>query len=178
MNATGTEAGTDELKRQLRVAHEERETYRAEADRLRGAVEKAASELEALRQAIRLLQERLEMVEKSISFRLGHALVLGEDPGVRVADVEALLPLMDAERSGRPVALAKNAVVGDVTEALTWDGATFEIAPPGQESDNVLVMADPPSGLRLLTHEVDPVLFGAMLVVPDSGVCVSHHGSR
>ena len=31
--------------------------------------------------------------------------MLGEDPGVRVADVEALLPLIDAEPSGRPVAL-------------------------------------------------------------------------
>ena len=86
-------------------------------------------------------------VDRKLFSLLQDALVLGEDPGVRVADVEALLPLIDAERSGRPVALAKDAVVGDVTEALTWDGATFEIAPPGQESDNVLVMADTPSGL-------------------------------
>ncbi len=86
-------------------------------------------------------------VDRKLFSLLQDALVLGEDPGVRVADVEALLPLIDAERSGRPVALAKDAVVGDVTEALTWDGARFEIAPPGQESDNVLVMADTPSGL-------------------------------
>jgi hypothetical protein len=86
-------------------------------------------------------------VDRKLFSLLQDALVLGEDPGVRVADVEALLTLIDAERSGRPVALAKGAVVGDVTEALTWDGATFEIAPPGRESDNVLVMADTPSGL-------------------------------
>jgi hypothetical protein len=86
-------------------------------------------------------------VDRKLFWLLQDALVLGEDPGVRVADVEALLPLIDAERSGRPVALAKDATVGDVTEALTWDGATFEIALPGQESDDVLVMADTPSGL-------------------------------
>jgi hypothetical protein len=86
-------------------------------------------------------------VDRKLFSLLQDALVLGEDPGVRVADVEALLTLIDAERSGRPVALANGAVVGDVTEALTWDGATFEIAPPGRESDNVLVMADTPSGL-------------------------------
>ena len=46
-----------------------------------------------------------------------------------------------------------------MTEALTWDGERFEIAPrndprndpgndqPGQESEDVLVMADTPSGL-------------------------------
>ena len=84
---------------------------------------------------------------------LQDALVLGEDPGVRVADVEALLPLVEADPSGRAVALAKDAVIGDVTEALTWDGTRFEIAPPGVDSGNVLVMADTPSGLFA---KVDP----------------------
>jgi hypothetical protein len=78
---------------------------------------------------------------------LQDALVLGEDHGVRVADVEALLPLIDAAPSGRPVAFVKDAVVGDVTEALTWDGQRFDIAAPGRETDDVLVMADTPSGL-------------------------------
>jgi hypothetical protein len=86
-------------------------------------------------------------VDRKLFWLLQDALVLGEDPGVRVADVEALLPLVDAERSGRPVALVRDAMVGDVTEALMWDGAKFEIAAPGQESDDVLVMADTPSGL-------------------------------
>ena len=71
-------------------------------------------------------------LDRKLFTLLQDALVLGEDPGVRVADVEALLPLIEAERSGRPVALAKDAVAGDVTEALTWDGERFEIAPPGR----------------------------------------------
>jgi hypothetical protein len=84
---------------------------------------------------------------------LQDALVLGEDPGVRVADVESLLPLVDAEPSGRAVALAKDTKVGDITEALTWDGDHFEIAGPGVDTGNVLVMADTPSGLFA---KVDP----------------------
>ena len=86
-------------------------------------------------------------LDRKLFALLQDALVLGEDPGVRVADVEALLPLIEAERSGRPVALAKDATAGEVTEALTWDGKRFQIAPPGTESDDVLVMAGTPSGL-------------------------------
>ena len=90
---------------------------------------------------------QVTQVDRKLFTLLQDALVLGEDVGVRVADVEALLPLMDADPSGRAVALAKDVLVGDVTEALTWDGERFEIAPPGLETDNVLVMADTPSGL-------------------------------
>jgi hypothetical protein len=86
-------------------------------------------------------------LEHKLFSLLHDALVIGEDPGVRVADVERLLPLLESERNGRPVALAKDIVVGDVTAALTWDGARFELARPGSESDNVLMMADTPSGL-------------------------------
>ena len=72
---------------------------------------------------------QVTQLDRKLFALLQDALVLGEDPGVRVADVEALLPLIDADPSGRAVALAKDVVVGDVTEALTWDGERFEIAP-------------------------------------------------
>ena len=87
---------TDQLKRQLRVAAEERA---AEAAALRAEIETAGQELatqavglEAARRAeaaqgrnraradaltIRSLQERLDQIAESTSFRLGHALVLG-----------------------------------------------------------------------------------------------------
>jgi hypothetical protein len=92
-------------------------------------------------------------IDRKLFSLLQDALVLGEDPGVRVADVEALLPLVEAAPSGRAVALSKSAKVGDITEALTWDGRRFEIAEPGVETSNVLVMADTPSGLFA---KVDP----------------------
>ena len=90
---------------------------------------------------------QVTQLDRKLFSLLQDALALGEDPGVRVADVEALLPLIDAEPSGRPVALAKGVEVGDVTEALTWDGRRFEIAQAGTEVEDVLVMADTPSGL-------------------------------
>jgi hypothetical protein len=86
-------------------------------------------------------------IDRKLFSLLQDALVLGEDPGVRVPDVEALLPLVEADPSGRAVALAKDVAVGDITEALTWDGTRFDIAEPGVETDNVLVMADTPSGV-------------------------------
>ena len=97
---------------------------------------------------------QVTQLDRKLFALLQDALVLGEDPGVRVADVEALLPLVDADPGGRAVALAKDAVVGDVTEALTWDGERFDIDPsdqssdrPGHEAGDVLVMADTPSGI-------------------------------
>jgi len=90
---------------------------------------------------------QVTQLDRRLFALLQDVLVLGEDPGVRVADVEALLPLIDADPGGRPVAFVKEALVGDVTEALTWDGERFDVAPRGQETDDVLVMADTPSGL-------------------------------
>jgi hypothetical protein len=92
---------------------------------------------------------QVTQIDRKLFSLLQDALVLGQDPGVRVADVEALLPLIDAEPGGRAVALAKDVVVGDVTEALTWDGHSFEISSqdPGVDAEDVLVMADTPAGL-------------------------------
>ena len=90
---------------------------------------------------------QVTQVDHQLFSLLQDVLVLGEDPGVRVVDVEGLLPLIDADPGGRPVAFVKDTVIGDVTEALTWDGERFDIAAPGQETDDVLVMADTPSGI-------------------------------
>ncbi len=90
---------------------------------------------------------QVTQIDRKLFSLLQDAIVIGEDPGVRVADVEALLPLVEADPSGRPVALAKDVLVGDVTEALSWDGERFDIADPGVETGNVLVMADTPVGL-------------------------------
>src|SRR6478672_9155116 len=50
------------------------------------------------------------------------ALVAGVDPGVRVADLEAMVPLMDARRCGRAVAFGRGITVGgDVSFPVTWD---------------------------------------------------------
>ena len=90
---------------------------------------------------------QVTQLDRKLFALLQDVLVLGEDPGVRVADVEAVLPQIDADPGGRPVAFVRDVLVGDVTEALTWDGERFELATPGLETDDVLVMADTPSGL-------------------------------
>lgn len=77
---------------------------------------------------------------------LQHALVAGEDPGVGVADLEALVPLMDEHRSGKVVAMAPGTHLGrDESYPVAWDGAAFSRA--GHETGNTLVAADTASGL-------------------------------
>ncbi len=72
-------------------------------------------------------------------------LVAGLDTGVSVADLEGLVPLMDAERHGRPSAVGQGVSVGQVEDyPLAWDGATLTRA--DEETGNTLVLADTPSG--------------------------------
>ena len=62
-----------------------------------------------------------------------------------VADLEALVPLMDAERSGRPVAIGQGVSLGTSDEYdLDWDGTTLTRAEG--TTGNTLVLADTPSG--------------------------------
>jgi hypothetical protein len=72
-------------------------------------------------------------------------LVAGLDTGVTVADLETLIPLMDAERSGRPVAIGQGVSLGASDEYdLHWDGTTLTRA--AENTGNTLVIADTPSG--------------------------------
>ena len=82
------------------------------------------------------------------------ALVAGVDPGIRVADLEAMVPLMDARRCGRAVAFGRGITVGgDVSFPVNWDGRAFTRA--DGETGNTLVMADTPSGFFA---KLDPCL--------------------
>ena len=87
-------------------------------------------------------------LDRKLFTLLQDALVLGEDPGVRVADVEALLPLIEAERS-REAGRA-----GQGRHRRRGDGgadvgrqAIPDRRRRASESDDVLVMAGTPSGL-------------------------------
>ena len=72
-------------------------------------------------------------------------LVAGLDTGVTAADLEGLVPLMDAERTGQPVAIGQGVSLGTSDEYdLEWDGTTLSKA-RGQ-TGNTLVLADTPSG--------------------------------
>ncbi|HET8960211.1 hypothetical protein [Nocardioides sp.] len=72
-------------------------------------------------------------------------LVAGLDTGVNATDLEALVPLMDAGRSGRPVAIGQGVSLGTSDEYdLAWDGVAFTRAEG--TTGNTLVLADTPSG--------------------------------
>ena len=79
-------------------------------------------------------------------------LVAGVDTGLTVADVESLVPLMDAARTGKVVAVAEGPKVGgDFSYPVSYDGASFSRA--DRETGNTLIVADTPSGFFA---KVDP----------------------
>ena len=79
-------------------------------------------------------------------------LVAGVDTGVTVADLESLVPLMDARRVGKAVAVAEGTKAGgSFAYPVSWDGTTF--ARSDTETGNTLVVADTPTGLFA---KVDP----------------------
>jgi hypothetical protein len=72
-------------------------------------------------------------------------LVAGHDTGLGHADLESLLPLMDAQRSGRAVAVGEGGSVGGSDEyAVAWDGRHLTRA--DEPTGNVLVLGDTASG--------------------------------
>jgi hypothetical protein len=89
--------------------------------------------------------ERLGALDSELVHLLQIHLVAGLDTGVTVADLEALVPLMDAERSGRPVAIGQGTSLGASDEYdLAWDGSALTRA--AGRTGNTLVLADTPSG--------------------------------
>ena len=83
---------------------------------------------------------------------LQSALVEGRDTGLTAGDVETLVVLMDAERTGKAVAVAEGPKVGGSHSfPVSWDGRDF--ARSTEETGNVLVVADTPTGFFA---KVDP----------------------
>lgn len=79
-------------------------------------------------------------------------LVAGVDTGLSAADLEGLVDLMDAERTGKVVAVAEGPKVGgDFAFPVAWDGEVFSRS--DTETGNTLVVADTPNGFFA---KVDP----------------------
>jgi hypothetical protein len=79
-------------------------------------------------------------------------LVAGVDTGLSATDLEGLVPLMDAQRTGKAVAIAEGPKVGgDFSYPVRWDGTGF--ARSEQETGNRLSVADTPTGFFA---KVDP----------------------
>lgn len=72
-------------------------------------------------------------------------LVAGVDTGISVGQLESLVTLMDAQRTGKAVAVgAGTKVGGDYSYPVSWDGRAF--ARSEVETGNTLVVADTPTG--------------------------------
>ncbi len=91
----------------------------------------------------------LAHVDPGLFLLLQDHLVAGLDPGLTVADVESLLPLVDARRSGRPTAVGQGASLGS-SGTFTYDvvlrDGLLERAPEGTSTGTTLVAADTPVG--------------------------------
>jgi hypothetical protein len=80
------------------------------------------------------------------------ALLAGVDTGLRAADVEALVPEMDAHRTGKVVAFAEGTTLEhEDAYPVAWDGASFSRAE--RETGSLLSVGGTPSGLFA---KVDP----------------------
>lgn len=72
-------------------------------------------------------------------------LVAGVPTGLGAADVEKLVELMDAQRTGRPIAVAEGPKLGGhVEHPVVWDGTAFHRS--AQETGNRLIAGDNPTG--------------------------------
>jgi len=72
-------------------------------------------------------------------------LVLGLDTGLTVADLESLVPAMDAERVGKPIAVVEGVKVGRPHELIVgYDGERLTRVKLGH--GDVLALADTPTG--------------------------------
>jgi hypothetical protein len=89
----------------------------------------------------------LAQVDPGFFTLLQDHLVAGLDPGLSVADLESLVPLLDARRSGRPSAVGQGVSLGGTSsyDVLRRDGR-LERAPEGVATGTTLVAADTPVG--------------------------------
>jgi hypothetical protein len=88
----------------------------------------------------------LTAIDQRFFTLLQHHLLAGLDTGLRAADLEALVPLMDAHRAGRVVAMVAGTHLGHSDSyPVAWDGAAFRRV--DHETGNTLVVADTASGL-------------------------------
>ena len=91
-------------------------------------------------------------VDRPFFTLLQHNLVEGVDTGLRAADVESLVPLMDVTRRTRVVALAEGVRAGPRDSfPVCWDGHAFVRA--DTDTGSTLAVTDTPSGFLV---RIDP----------------------
>ncbi|WP_134738790.1 hypothetical protein [Nocardioides sp. 503] len=97
-------------------------------------------------------------------------LVVGRDTGLTPDDLESLVPLMDATRTGRAVAMHEGPIKvgGGVARPLSWDGRDF--APVEAETGDTLIAADTPTGLFAKVDPCGALVTGERLAPVTAGL--------
>jgi hypothetical protein len=86
-------------------------------------------------------------VDRAFFAILQTILLLGRHPGITVADLESLLPLVDAHPVGKPMALVEDLGVGETHQVpVAWDGHHLTRADPADPAPYVVQLAGTPSG--------------------------------
>ena len=94
----------------------------------------------------------LSEVDRRLFTFLQSALVAGVEPDLTAADLERLVPVMDAERAGKVTALAEDVHAVEASSTpVAWNGE--RLTPAAHETGNVLSVGPTPSGLFA---KVDP----------------------
>ena len=89
----------------------------------------------------------LSEVDRRFFTFLQAALVAGTDPGLTAADVEALVPAMDAARVGKVVAFAEGTAGRATRRATRSPGTAGAFARAEEETGNLFSIGSAPSGL-------------------------------
>jgi hypothetical protein len=90
------------------------------------------------------------------------ALVAGVDPGLTAADVEGLVPAMDAARVGKVFAFGEGSPEPpEESYPVTWDGRAFARA--DEETGNLFSVGPTPSGLFARVEPCAAVMTGERL---------------
>ena len=89
----------------------------------------------------------LAQVDPGFFALLQDHLAAGLDPGLTVEDVESVVPLLDARRTGRPSVVGQGVSLGGpLSHDLTWRDGRLRQAPDGRATGTTLVAADTPVG--------------------------------
>ena len=101
-------------------------------------------------------------VDRRFFTLLQAALLAQADPQITSSDLESLVDLMDAQRVGKVVAVARGVSAGgEDSFAVTWDGHRFERAEG--DTGNVFAVGDTPTGLFAKVEPCTALTPGARL---------------
>jgi hypothetical protein len=103
------------------------------------------------------------------------ALVAGVDTGLTSADVEGLVPEMDAHRTGKVICVCEGTTVEDDSYPVAWDGASFSRAEA--DTGDVFAIGATPTGLFAKVDPCTAVVAGRRLAPVSAALAAYVHAT-